>query len=34
VIVAIVALRYVELRCRWIGTTDGFDLLVKVIGAG
>jgi uncharacterized membrane protein YkvA (DUF1232 family) len=41
VIVAIVALRYVrrrvgidELRRRWIGTTDGFDLLVKVIGAG
>ena len=40
VIVAIVALRYVrrrvgvdELRRRWSGTTDGFDLLVKVIGS-
>jgi uncharacterized membrane protein YkvA (DUF1232 family) len=41
VIVAIVALRYVrrrvgidELHRRWSGTTDGFDLLVKVIGSG
>ena len=41
VIVAIVALRYVrrrvgigELRRRWTGTNDGFDLLVRVIGTG
>ena len=41
VIVAIVALRYVrrrigveELRRRWSGTTDGFSLLLRVIGTG
>ena len=41
VIVAIVALRYVrrrvgidELRRRWAGTADGFDLLLRVIGTG
>ena len=41
VIVAIVALRYVrhrvgvdDLRRRWAGTPDGFELLLKVVGAG
>lgn len=39
VIVAIVAMRYVrrrvgleELRARWVGTDDGFELLARVIG--
>ena len=38
VVVAVVAMRYVrrrigidELRARWTGTSDGFDLLVRVI---
>ncbi len=41
VVVAIVALRYLrrrlgveELRRRWVGTDDGFALLVRVIGTG
>jgi uncharacterized membrane protein YkvA (DUF1232 family) len=40
VVVAVVALRYVrrrlgtaELRRRWVGTDDGFALLVRVIGS-
>jgi len=40
VVVAVVAMRYVrrrigidELRARWTGTSDGFDLLVRVIGS-
>ena len=41
VVVAVVAMRYVrrrigidELRARWSGTSDGFDLLIRVIGSG
>ena len=40
VVVAVVALRYVrrrlgveDLRARWEGTTDGFTLLLRVIGS-
>ena len=41
IVVAVVALRYVrrrlgadELRRRWVGTPDGFSLLLRVVGAG
>jgi uncharacterized membrane protein YkvA (DUF1232 family) len=41
VVVAVVAMRYVrrrvglkDLRRRWMGTDDGFALLVRVIGSG
>jgi uncharacterized membrane protein YkvA (DUF1232 family) len=41
VVVAVVALRYVrrrvgvdDLRRRWVGTDDGFALLLRIIGSG
>lgn len=41
VVVAVVAIRYVRrrlgvdaLRDRWVGTTDGFALVLRVMGTG